>query len=152
MLGGIGHALVSAVEEAVFFHAIAREAPTRVEVKGRNALTENYSVLRPEVGSDAAGTTVESANLALLEHLLSFDEICVAGQAKSHCVAWTVEDLLEEACARDPLLARRVVLLDDCASAVVVPDVVDFSESAEAAYARFAARGARRALSTEPLD
>ena len=47
MVGGIGHAMVSAVEESVFFHAIARQSPTRVEIKGRNPLTENYSVLGP---------------------------------------------------------------------------------------------------------
>ena len=42
MLGGIGHALVSAVEEALFFHAIARRAQTRFEIKGRSPLTEHY--------------------------------------------------------------------------------------------------------------
>ena len=49
LLGGIGHALVSAVEEAVFFHAIARHSQTRFELKGRNPLTEHYSALGPEV-------------------------------------------------------------------------------------------------------
>lgn len=151
MVGGIGHALVSAVEEAVFFHAIARQSPTRVEIKGRNPLTENYSVLRPEVGSDPSGTVIETANMALVDHLLSFDRIIVAGEAKSHCVAWTVEDLLTEAVARDPRLARRVVLLEDCTSPVVVPGVVDFTDAAEAAFARFAGLGARRAVSSEPL-
>src|SRR5207244_13412023 len=34
MLGGIGHALVSAVEEAFFFHAIARSSQTGFEIKG----------------------------------------------------------------------------------------------------------------------
>jgi nicotinamidase-related amidase len=149
MLGGIGHSLVSAVEEAVFFHGLARQSPPRLETKGRNPLTENYSVLRPEVGDDAAGTPVEPANEALIEHLLSFDQVIVAGQAKSHCVAWTVEDLLAELRQRDPRLARRVVLLDDCSSPVVVPGVVDWSEAAEQAYTRFAAAGARRRLSTE---
>jgi hypothetical protein len=42
-----------------------------------------------------------------------------------------------------------VILLDDCASAVVVPGVVDFTDDAEAAYARFAAAGMRRVRSTE---
>jgi nicotinamidase-related amidase len=152
MVGGIGHALVSAVEEAVFFHAIARQSPTRVEVKGRNALTENYSALRPEVGTDASGAPIEAANTALVDHLLSFDRVIVAGEAKSHCVAWTVEDLLAEAVARDPALARRVLLLEDCTSPVVVPGVVDFTESAEAAFARFAGMGARRASSRDPLE
>jgi nicotinamidase-related amidase len=151
LVGGVGHALVSAVEEAVFFHAIARQSPTRVEIKGRNPLTENYSVLRPEVGEDAAGVLVEPPNRALVDHLLSFDRVLVAGEAKSHCVAWTVEDLLAEARARDPRLASRLVLLEDCASPVVVPGVADFTEQAGAAYERFVAAGARRALSSDPL-
>jgi len=150
MVGGIGHAMVSAVEEAVFYHAIARQSPTRVEIKGRNPLTENYSVLRPEVMGEASGSPVASANDALVEHLLSFDEVIVAGEAQSHCVAWTVEDLLSEIRARDPRLAERVVLLDDCTSPVVVPGVVDFTDAAEASYSRFAAAGMRRALSTDP--
>ena len=149
MVGGIGHALVSAVEEAVFVHAIARQSPTRVEIKGRNALTENYSVLRPEVGQDAAGATIEAANGALVDHLLSFDEVLVTGEAKSHCVAWTVEDLVAEARSRDSRLVRRLTLLEDCTSPVVVPGVVDFTEAADAAYQRFAQAGARRVLSTE---
>src|SRR5512147_2108158 len=83
MVGGIGHALVSAVEEAVFFHAIARQSPTRVEVKGRNPLTESYSVLRAEIAEAADGSTIEPPNEALVDHLLSFDEVVVAGEAKS---------------------------------------------------------------------
>jgi nicotinamidase-related amidase len=151
MVGGIGHAMVSAVEEAVFYHAIARQSPTRVEIKGRNPLTENYSVLRPEVMEEASGSPIASANRDLVEHLLSFDEVIVAGEAQSHCVAWTVEDLLSEIRARDPRLAERVVLLDDCTSPVVVPGVTDFTDAAEEAYARFAAAGMRRAGSTEPM-
>jgi len=92
LVGGIGHALVSAVEEAVFFHAIARQAPPRVEIKGRNPLTENYSALRPEVTAEpdgtviavAAGVPIETTSGELVEHLLSFDRVIVAGEAKSH--------------------------------------------------------------------
>jgi len=149
MLGGVGHALVSAVEEAVFFHSVARQAPARLEVKGRHPLTESYSVLGPEVSRDASGRPLAPKNRELVEHLLGFDEILVAGEARSHCVAWTVDDLLREIQARDPALARKVVLLDDCASPVVVPGVVDFTDAAEAAYARFAEAGMRRVRSSE---
>jgi nicotinamidase-related amidase len=114
-------------------------------------LTENFSVLRPEVTEDESGAPVDAGNRALVEHLLSFDTVLVAGEAKSHCVAWTVEDLLFEIRTRDPRLAEKLVLLDDCASPVVVPGVVDWTDAAEAAYTRFAAAGARRALSTEPI-
>jgi nicotinamidase-related amidase len=149
MLGGIGHALVSAVEEAVFFHSVARQAPTRFEIKGRHPLTENYSALRPEVVEDETGAPLVPTKRDLVDHLLGFDEILVAGEARSHCVAWTVDDLLREIQASDPALARKVVLLDDCASPVVVPGIVDFTDAAEAAYARFAAAGMRRVRSTE---
>jgi nicotinamidase-related amidase len=152
MVGGIGHALVSVVEEAVFFHSIARQSPVRVEIKGQNPLTENYSVLRPEVTQDAAGSPVARTNRALVDHLLSFDAVVVAGEAKSHCVAWTVEDLLSEVQKRDARLARRVFLLDDCSSAVVVPGVVDFTDAADAAYARFAEAGMHRVQSTDAME
>jgi nicotinamidase-related amidase len=151
MLGGIGHALVSSVEEAVFFHAVARDRPTRFEIKGNNPLTEHYSVLRPEVLEDHEGLPIAGENTALLKALLSFDVLIFAGQAKSHCLAWTVEDLLTEIRARDPGRAERVYLLEDCTSPVVVPGVVDFTERADAAFARFAGAGMHRVRSTTPL-
>ncbi|NJN32032.1 MAG: isochorismatase [Synechococcales cyanobacterium RM1_1_8] len=151
MLGGIGHALVSAFEEACFFHNRARQSQTRFELKGGNPLTENYSVLRPEVMDGADGRPIAGKNSALIDHLLGFDGVVVAGQAKSHCVAWTVEDLLMEIQARDPLLARKVYLLEDCTSSVVVPGVVDFTEQGDGAYARFAAAGMQVVQSTTPM-
>jgi nicotinamidase-related amidase len=151
MLGGLGHALVSAVEEAVFFHSVAREAPARFEIKGRHPLTENYSVLEPEVDVDPEGRSLVGRNTALVDHLLRFDTVVVAGQAKSHCVAWTVADLLAEIEERDRTLAGRVRLLDDCSSAVCVPGVVDYTEAADDAYRRFAAAGMKIVSSRDAL-
>jgi nicotinamidase-related amidase len=147
MLGGIGHALVSAVDEAVFFHAVARRSQTRFELKGRNPFTEHYSALGPEVLLGAGNRALGERNTALVEALLGFDAIVVAGQAKSHCVAWTVEDLLDEA----PEVASRLYLLEDCSSPVVVPGVVDYTDDADAAFARFAEAGAHVVCSIEPL-
>ena len=62
MLGGIGHALVSAVEEALFFHSIVREAPLDFQPKGDNALTEHYSMLGPEVEYDLEGEPLGKRN------------------------------------------------------------------------------------------
>ncbi|MGF1523961.1 MAG: isochorismatase [Leptolyngbyaceae cyanobacterium] len=151
MLGGIGHALVSAIEEACFFHAIARNSPTRYEIKGNNPLTENYSVLRPEVLEDGQGNAIAQKNTLFTDLLLTFDAVIVAGQAKSHCVAWSIDDLLSEIKVRDPSLARKVYLLEDCTSPVVVPDVVDFTDAADAAFQRFADAGMQRVTTTMPL-
>jgi nicotinamidase-related amidase len=151
MLGGIGHALVSAVEEACFFHNLARSSQTRFEQKGSHPLTENYSALSPEVPLAGNGWPEAKKNTALIERLLAFDVLIVAGQAKSHCVAWTVEDLLAEIQARDPALASKVYLLEDCTSPVVAPGA-DFTAQADAAFHRFAAAGMRIVQSSATLD
>ncbi len=151
MLGGIGHALVSAVEEACFFHAIARQSQTAFEVKGNNPLTENYSVLSPEVLDGVDQQPIAQKNEALIQKLLTFDAVIVAGQAKSHCVAWTIDDLLSAIQRQDPALASKIYLLEDCTSPVVVPDVVDFTEQADAAFQRFAAAGMQVVRSTTDL-
>jgi nicotinamidase-related amidase len=147
MLGGIGHALVSAVEEAFFFHAIARYAQPDFQVKGGHPLTEHYSMLGPEVTEGPDGEEIAEKNVALIERLLEFDAVIVAGQAKSHCVAWTIDDLLEG----ERRLAERVYLLEDCSSPVVVPGVVDYTDDADAAFERFAAAGMHVVRSTQPL-
>jgi len=152
MVGGIGHALVSSIEEAVFFHGIARQTRSRFEIKGSHPLTEHYSVLRPEVLVDHQGNTIGERNLKLIDALLEFDALVIAGQAKSHCVAWTVGDLHAEIQRRDKALARKVYLLEDCTSPVVVPGVVDFSDPANAMFARFADAGMHLVKSTDPIS
>ena len=147
----IGHALVPAIEEACFFHSIARQSQTRFELKGSNPLTENYSVLSPEITEDERGMAIAQKNTPLIQTLLDYDAVVVAGQAKSHCVAWTVADLLSDIQATDPALAQKVYLLDDCASPVVVPGVVDFTDQAEETYQRFAAAGMHRVQSTTAI-
>jgi nicotinamidase-related amidase len=148
MLGGIGHALVSAIEEAFFFHAVARRSQTRFELKGRSPLTEHYSVFGPEVTVGHGGESLGKRNAPLVRALLELDAILVAGQAKSHCVSWSVEDLLLAA----PEIAPKLYLLEDCTSPVVVPGAVDYTDEADAAFERFAAAGAHVVSSSEPME
>ena len=152
MLGGIGHAVVSAVDEACFFHAIARNSQTHYELKGRNPLTENYSALQPEVLSDAEGKPIDQKNINFLQMLLAYDRVIIAGQAKSHCVVWTVSDLLAEIQQTDATLAKKIYLMEDLTSPVVVPDVVDYTEAADAAFAEFSEAGMHIIKSTEPIE
>jgi nicotinamidase-related amidase len=150
MLGGIGHALVSAVEEAVFFHGVARHSRPAFQVKGDHPLTEHYSVLGPEVTEGPDGDPLTGTNAELVATLLSFDAVAVAGQAKSHCVAWTIDDLLEHDELRR--LAQRTYLLEDCTSPVVVPGVADYTDQADAAFERYEAAGMHVVRSTDPLE
>ena len=150
MLGGIGHALVSAVEEAVFFHGLARYSNPEFQVKGDNPLTEHYSLLGPEVTEGPDGDRLGGKNAKLIEKLLTFDAVVVAGQAKSHCLAWTIDDLLGDEDVREQL-AERTYLLEDCTSPVVVPGVVDYTDEADAAFERYAAAGMHVVRSTDPI-
>jgi len=76
----------------------------------------------------------------------------IGGQAKSHCVAWTIDDLLTEIMAYDAALAKKVYLLEDCTSPVVVPGIIDFTDQADAAFQRFADAGMHVVRSTDPIQ
>jgi len=151
MLGGIGHALVSAVEEAIFVHSIARYSQPDFQVKGSNPFTENYSVLSPEVLSGPDEKMIAEKNSAFIQKLLDFDAVVIAGQAKSHCVAWTISDLLNEIYMSDKKLAEKVYLLEDCTSPVVIPGVIDYTEQANEAFQRFSDAGMRIVRTTDPI-
>jgi nicotinamidase-related amidase len=152
LLGGIGHALVSAVEEAVFFHGVTRYSQPQFQVKGDKPLTEHYSMLGPEVTEGPDGDRLGGMNTELIDRLLTFDAVVVAGEAKSHCLAWTIDDLLADDDARERRLAERTYLLEDCTSPVVVPGVVDYTDEADAAFERYADAGLHVVRSTEPIE
>lgn len=151
MLGGIGHALVSSVAEALFFHSVARLAQTDIITKGDTPFTENYSVIGPEVLTGPMDEMLGMHDQRFIQQLQECDRLIIAGQAKSHCVAWTVSDLLEDIALSDLELAKKVYLLEDCTSPVVVPGVVDHTDAADAAYERFAKAGMNIVKSTDPL-
>jgi len=158
ILGGDGHALVGIVQEARLFHAFVRGSRDAMEVKGGNALTENYSVLAPEVLMRHDGQPLAQRNTQLIKTLLDSDAVIIAGQAASHCVRSSLEDLLSEIKARDPSLVRKVYILEDCMSAVAVPDparpgsfLFDFTPQAEAALQHLGEEGMNLVRSTDPL-
>jgi nicotinamidase-related amidase len=157
ILGSAGHVLAGVVHEARLFHSYVRGVQSWAEVKGGNALTENYSVLRPEVLSRHDGQPLAQRNTSFIKTLLTADAVVIAGQAASHCVKSSIDDLLDEILRQDPALARKVYILSDCMSAVTVPDgkggfLADFTPQAEQALARFANAGMHVVRSTDPIE
>lgn len=151
-LGGIGHALVSGIEEAVFFHSVARHTKGDYHLKGDHPLTEAYSAVGPEVKQGPQGEGLGERSDFLIQKVQRSDAVLIAGQAQSHCVAWTVSDLLEQIRAEDPKLVSRVFLMEDCTSPVVIPEGVDFTSRAEAAFDRFRQAGMNVVRSSTPLS
>lgn len=158
LLGSDGHPLAGVIHEARLFHSWARGARGGIEAKGDHPLTENYSVLAPEVLVTWDGRQIAARNARFIQTLLTADAVLIAGQASSHCVKSTIDDLLDEIAARDPALACKVCVLRDCMSAVAVADperpgqfLFDFTPQTEEALERWAAAGMRVVDSTVPM-
>ena len=87
----------------------------------------------------------------IFQKVQDYDAVLFAGQAKSHCVAWTISDLLDQIQSHDPYLAEKVYLLEDCSSPVVVPGVIDYTDQAAEAFKNFVEAGMKVVRSTEPI-
>ena len=156
LLGDEGHALAGLIQEARLFHSFARGASSRIEIKGDITLTENYSILSPEVLLCHDGHPLAERNSELVRTLLESDKILIAGQAASHCVKSSIEDLLSEISNQNQDLVKKIYILKDCMSAVAVPDpnnpgtfLNDFTQEAEEAFERFEDAGMHVVSSTE---
>ncbi len=148
MIGTAGHMLVPGLYEAIAFHSAARRARPDFITKGTIAKTEYYSLVEPEiqVPEDPSGVP----NLALMDWLMDFDLIYVAGQAKSHCVLESLRSIVRYHGDHPTHLNKLRVLLD-CTSSVEHPEI-DFEAIAEEAYQGFAERGMQMVRSTDPIE
>ena len=82
-------------------------------IKGTNPYTEHYSALQAEVPDPQDPST--QLNMPLLERIAAAYQVVIAGEAGSHCVAYTVRDLFAHLPAEN---LKRFVLLTDCMSPV----------------------------------
>jgi nicotinamidase-related amidase len=101
---------------------------------------------------DAEGKRIAEENRQLIQKLTDFDAVLIAGQAKSHCVFWTVDDLLHQLRDTDSRLVEKVYLLEDCTSPIVVPDGPNFTDEADKAFRRFEEAGMHTVQSTDIMD
>jgi len=111
LIGSWGHDIYGMVSESLL--EWERSVPGRIvdyTYKGSNIRTEHYSAIRAEV-SDAADPGSRT-NFTLIERLKSADNIVIAGEALSHCVANTVRDLIT--C----IPADKLIVLTDASSNV----------------------------------
>ncbi|MGI5076252.1 hypothetical protein [Treponema maltophilum] len=105
-------------------------------VKGLNPYTDHYSALQAEVGDPEDPSTL--MNFTLINKLKKADRIVIAGEALSHCVANTVQDLSAY------IPPSSFVLLRDCTSSVA-----GFEKVSECFISRMEERGMQCVLSSE---
>jgi len=106
-------------------------------LKGRETLTEFYGIFKAQVTLPNVAST--DWNLDMLLHFKKFDNIYIAGQAKSHCVAQTIKQLFEF-----PHIRRKVTVLEDCMS-----NVTGFETIADHIWDKAKELGIKFAKSTE---
>lgn len=146
-IGGVGNALDPELWSAVIWHSLARKAQPVWLTKGTVPQTEHYSIIQPEV--PAPEHPQGGKNRAFLERLSESDVIVIAGEAKSHCVLETIEDLVETF-AGEPEMLEKVYFLRDCTSSVVHPEI-DFDTLANEQLEAFAGKGINLVNSTDSL-
>jgi nicotinamidase/pyrazinamidase len=146
-IGGVGNALDPELWSAVFWHAIARRSQPVWMTKGGIPHTEHYSILKPEI--ELSDEPQGELNRGFIRSVEESDALLIAGEAESHCVLETVEDLVEVFRSRPDQLAK-IRILTDCTSPVRHPQI-DFHAIAQKRFQEFAALGVKLANSTDPL-
>lgn len=111
--------------------------------KGSNIFTEHYSAVAAEVPDPEDPSTM--LNSALIDSLRDSDVILLAGEALSHCLLSTVQDIADNIGDEH---VRKFVLLTDCSSSVQpVPGSPDFPAIAQTWVQTMGKRGMKTATS-----
>ncbi len=134
--GSYGAAIVDEIMEPV--KRWAREGRYfDVVTKGTNPFTEHFGALMANIPIKNYPET--QLNTELVKTFNLFDTILIAGEAKSHCVATTIKQMLNI-----DGIARKLVILEDCMS-----DVTGFETLALPIYEKAKREEVRFTLSTE---
>jgi len=112
LIGSFGHAIANPIQEALIVWQSKNMKPINFISKGSNIFTEHYSAIKADVVDPLDRST--DKNSELLNQLNYADEIIVAGEALSHCVANTVIDIVEH----EESTAKKIVLLSNATSSV----------------------------------
>ena len=124
LIGSRGAALHDTLAAALRNWTQQRSRDYEAVQKGLYPLTEHFGIFRAQVPDPVVPET--HLNTALIADLNRFDTVYLMGEAKSHCVANSLKQLLDFA----PELVPKLVVLTDCTS-----DVTDLGYLADPIYA-----------------
>lgn len=110
LIGTKGHTIVEPLYDALHEWERDNFAAVNVVTKGSNYFTEHFSAVKAEVPDPEDAST--GLNSAWIELLMEADEILLAGEARSHCLASTVRDTANEFAQTDEFIKKCVLLTD----------------------------------------
>ena len=108
--------------------------------KGTHPMTEHFGAFKAQVAIQ--GVKESSVNIELIDSLNRYDVIYLAGQAKSHCVANSLKQIMDLA----PVVAKKFVVLEDTMS-----NVPGFETLADPIYNKAKEEGIRFTTTTEEI-
>jgi len=126
--GTSGCALENQFSNIMYFHSVAKKSIVDRLVKGKAYTTEMYGIIKPEYDPK------NYINIEFLNKLARYDKIIIAGQAKSHCVLESVQQILEHF-TNQPDITRKITVLEDCMSSIP-----SFEDATEQAFENFKKR------------
>lgn len=132
-----GQSIDQAVWACIVLHALLRRIEPLIFMKGLTRKSEYYGILGPEV--IIAGDTNAQMNLPGLQLYTQFDIIIIDGQAGSHCVLRTVQQLFEYIMEKAPDQISKLIVVKDGVSCIP-----GYETETEAAYIEMEKRGLRR--------
>ena len=141
LVGTKGHAVVDCLSEALKEWEEVNLTAVSYLMKGTNALSEHYSAFKAEVIRHDDPLT--KLNEKFIQELDKYDEIIIAGEALSHCVNFSVRDLVQTL----PVASRKklVVLADGCSA------IKGYEESARIFQSDMEKEGVRFKSTSEAL-
>lgn len=135
LMGSWGHNFYKSVLDIIYAYETNGKW-VNIITKGSNPFTEHFGAFRANVPDANDYSTQLDQNL--IATLMDCDEVIIAGEARSHCVANSLRQLLQEM----PSLAPKLVILTDCMSDVTGLSQA-FYESVQTIYDDARAKGVR---------
>lgn len=112
LAGSKGASLDENIQQAVHDWAVTTGKNYEALIKGTNPLTEHFGIFMAQIPIE--GNPETQLNRCLIDTLSQYDHVYLAGEARSHCVATSLKQVLMHA----PELAQKMIIVEDCMSDV----------------------------------
>jgi len=145
LIGTSGHNVHQGLNEALQKWSEENFAMVDYVTKGSNPWTEHYGAMQAEVPDPADPGTALNANF--LQMLSEADIVLVAGEALSHCIKATVDQIADNIGSEH--IKKFFILTDCCSSIPAVPGGPDFPKISQQWLKEMEKRGMTLVKSTD---
>lgn len=112
LIGSLGASIDEKIMQKVLAWSKASGKDYVAVHKGSYPFSEHFGIFAAQIPDENVPET--QLNTQLINHLNQYDNIFVAGEAKSHCVATSIQQAMDFA----PELAKKMIIIEDCMSDV----------------------------------